>query len=123
MSTLSRVCFSLAVFLAIACAVYGLTSHEPSGTTSLFVAAVTFAFLGYIMHWEAHREAQGAEAAEEVHVGPTIWPLFFSISALILALGLLVSAWILIPGAIVFGVAAGGWLRDVARSRAHAGHP
>lgn len=122
MSTLSRVCFSLAVFLAIACAVYGLTSHEPSGTTSLFVASATFACLGYVMRLEARREAAGVEAAEEVHVGPTIWPLFFSIAALILTLGLLVSAWILIPGALVFGLAAFGWLRDVARSRAHA-HP
>ena len=40
MNTLARICFSLAVFLAVAGTVYGLTSHEPAGTTLLAVAAI-----------------------------------------------------------------------------------
>ena len=58
----------------------------------------------------------------EVHVGPTIWPFGFAIAAVIIALGLIVTPWLLILGAIAFALAAAGWLRDVAHSRAHAGH-
>ena len=47
---------------------------------------------------------------------PTIWPFGFAIAALIIALGLIVSSWLLIPGAVFVVVCAVGWFRDVARS-------
>ena len=121
MSTISRVCLSLASFLAIAGAVYGLTSHEPGGTTLFLAGAATFCFVGLVSRMEARRTA-GPEPGEEaeVHVAPTIWPLAFAIAAVIIALGLVVSVWLLIVGAIAFALSAAGWLRDVARSRAHA---
>ena len=71
----------------------------------------------------ARREAETEPEEMEVHVGPTIWPFGFAITAVIIALGLIVSPWILILGAIGFGLSAAGWLREVARSRAHAGQP
>ena len=123
MSALSRVCLSLAVFLAVAGTVYGVTSHEPAGTTTLLVAAATFCFLGIVSRMVARREADVEPDEVEIHVGPTIWPFGFAISAAIIALGLIVTPWILILGAIGFGLSAAGWLREVARSRAHAGHP
>ncbi len=123
MSTLTRICFSLAVFLAVAGTVYGLTSHELAGSALLLVAAATFCFLGVVSRMVARRET-GTEAEDaEVYVAPTIWPFGFAIAAVIIALGLIVSPWILIAAAIVFALSAAGWLRDVARSRAHAGHP
>jgi len=123
MNTLARICLSLAVFLAIAGGVYGLTSHELGGTTLLLVAAATFCFLGIVSRMVARQAPEGEPGAEEPpHVGPTIWPFGFAISAVILALGVIVSTWLLIVGAITFAVSAAGWLRDVARSRAHAGH-
>jgi cytochrome c oxidase subunit IV len=122
MSTLSRICFSLAVFLAIAGTVYGLTSHEDAGTTLLLVAAATFCFLGVVSRMVARRET-GADAEEaEIHVAPTIWPFGFAVAAVFIALGLIVSAWILIVGAIAFAMSAAGWLRDVTHGRAHADH-
>ena len=54
-----------------------------------------------------------------MHVGPTIWPFAFAVSGVVLALGLIVTGWILIPGAIAFAASAAGWFRDVARSHAH----
>ena len=54
-------------------------------------------------------------------MAPTIWPLGFAISAVIIGLGLIVSPWILIPGGVAFVLCAAGWLRDVARSHA-SGH-
>lgn len=123
MSTISRICFSLTGFLGIAGTVYGLTSHEPGGATLLLVAAATFSFLGVVARMVARR-ATGPEPEEaEVHVSPTIWPFGFAIAAVISALGLIVSPWILIVGALAFALSAAGWLRDVARGRAHAGSP
>jgi hypothetical protein len=124
MSTLARICFSLSVFLAVAGTVYGITSQELGGATLLLVAAATFCFLG-VVSWMVARRETGPEPAEEEppHVAPTIWPFGFAVAAVIIALGVIVSPWLLIAGAIAFALSAAGWVRDVARSRAHAGHP
>jgi len=119
MSTLSRICLGLALFLAVTGGVYGLTSHEHAGTTELLVSAVTFCFLGVILRLAGAREAQGQPEEEaEIQVAPTIWPFAFAISGVILAVGLIVSQWIVILGGLVAALSAAGWLRDVARSHA-----
>jgi hypothetical protein len=123
MSMLARICFSLAVFLAVAGTVYGFTSHELGGATLLLVAAATFCFLGFVSRMVARRETGPEPEEVEIHVGPTIWPFGFAIAAAIIALGLIVSPWLLVAGAIMFALSAAGWLRDVARSRAHAEQP
>ena len=103
MSTLSRICLGLAVFLVVTGGVYGLTSHEHAGTTELLVSAVTFCFLGVILRLVAPHEAEGQPQEEaEIQVAPTIWPFAFAISGVILVVGLIVSQW----------------LRDAARSHA-----
>jgi hypothetical protein len=124
MSTLTRICFSLAVFLGVAGTVYGFTSHELGGATLLLVAAATFCFLGFVSRMVARQAEEGGAGEEEApHVGPTIWPFGFAMAAVIIALGLIVSPWLLVAGAIMFALSAAGWLRDVARSRAHAEQP
>src|SRR5206468_660928 len=118
MSTFARICFSLAVFLGVAGLVYGFTSHEPAGTTALLVSATTFGFLGLVTRAvAAHATGPEAEEAEEVevHVNPTIWPFGFAVAAVIIALGLIVTQWLLIAGAIAFALSAAGWLREVSR--------
>ncbi len=124
MSTLSRICLALAGFLAVAGGVYGVTSHEPAGTTLLLVAAAHVLLPGD-RHEDGGprgpRESEGAGEEEEVHVGPTIWPFGFAIAGVILAIGFIVSPWILALGAVAFAVSAAGWLRDVTRSHSPAG--
>jgi hypothetical protein len=115
---MSRVCLGLAIFLAVAGVIYGLTSHEPAGTTEFLVGAATFFFLSIITRAAARREPTEAAEEGEVIVGPTIWPLVFSVTGVVIAVGLIVSPWILIVGGVGFAVAAAGWLRDVARSHA-----
>jgi len=122
-NSLSRICMWLAAFLLVAAAVYAFTSHEPAGSTLLFVASATFWFLAFVARHVAKQEAEQPEAEEdELHIGPTIWPFGFAISAVLLGLGVIVSTWILILGAVGFAVCAAGWLRDVARSHAPAEH-
>jgi hypothetical protein len=120
-NTLSRICLGLAAFLIVTGLTYGLTSHEPAGTTELLVAGVTFAFLSVVLRVAARRAStsEGAEE-EEVRIGPTIWPLGFALSGLVIVVGLIVTPWIVAVGAVGFAVSAWGWLRDVTRS--HAGH-
>ncbi|MGZ5306088.1 MAG: aa3-type cytochrome oxidase subunit IV [Actinomycetota bacterium] len=123
MSTFARICLSLGAFFAVAGTVYGLTSHEQMGTSLLLVIAGTWIFLGLVSRNVAHQAVEGGAGEEEPHVGPTIWPFGFAIAAVIIALGIIVTTWLLIAAAIVFTVSAAGWLREVARSRAHAGQP
>jgi|SRR5580765_63149 hypothetical protein len=119
MSTLARICLGLALFLVVTGGVYGLTSHEHAGTTELLVSALTFCFLGIILRRVGSHETDGQPEEEaEIQVAPTIWPFVFAISGVILAVGLIVSQWIVILGGIVAALSAAGWLRDVARSHA-----
>jgi len=109
MSTLSRVCLGLAVFLVVTGGVYGLTSHEHAGTTELLVSAVTFCFLGVLLRLLGAHEAEGEPVEEaEIQVAPTIWPFAFAIAGVILVVGLIVSQWIVILGALAAALSAGG---------------
>ena len=92
MSTLSRICMGLAVFLLVAGGVYGVTSHEPAGTTLLLVASATFWFLAFVARHVAKQEEEGGPDEVEVHIAPTIWPFGFAIAAFVVALGLIVSS-------------------------------
>jgi hypothetical protein len=58
-----------------------------------------------------------------VHVAPTIWPFGFAVAGVVLAIGVIVSPWIVLVGAAFACVSAAGWLRDVARSHAGAEVP
>src|SRR5881394_135941 len=105
MSTLSRICLGLAVFLVVTGGVYGLTSHEHAGTTELLVSAVPFCFLGVILRLVAPHEAEGQPQEEaEIQVAPTIWPFAFAISGVILVVGLIVSQWIVILGGLAAAI-------------------
>jgi hypothetical protein len=129
--TAARVWFGLAAFLVVTGAIYGITSHELAGAPLLLVASVTFFYLGMVARGRV-RDASRPEPAghppgevseAEANVAPTIWPFGFSIAAVMLALGLVVSRWLLAVGAVLFLLAAVGWFRDVARQHRHAEGP
>jgi len=63
--------------------------------------------------------AADTAADEEPHVGPTIWPLVFAVSAIGLVLGAVAVRWALLPGAILFVLASVGWVLDVHRQWHH----
>lgn len=117
MKTVSMICFGLALFLGVAGLIYLFTAHEYAGAVELLVAAVTFAFLGIVLRVAERRAPTEAEGEEELHIGPTIWPLGFALSGAVVAIGAIVSPWIVVLGVAGCAVCAAGWLRDVARSR------
>ena len=117
MKTVSTICFGLAIFLGVAGLIYLFTAHEYAGATELLIASVTFAFLGLMLR-VAERRAPTEAAEEELHIGPTIWPLGFAASGAVVAIGLIVGPAILVLGAVACAVCAAGWVRDVARSHA-----
>jgi|SRR5262245_36827529 len=116
MKTVSMICFGLAIFLGVAGLIYLFTSHEPAGSTNLLVAAVTFAFLGIVLRAAERRAPSEAPGDEELHIGPTIWPLGFAAAGAVVVIGLIVGPVIIVVGAIACAVCAAGWIRDVARS-------
>jgi Ca2+/Na+ antiporter len=130
MKVASLVVFRLAAFLTAAGLVYAVTSHEPTGGSLVLVAAVCFAYVGWILR-AAVRDADPAaveakgrkeEPAEETdHVGPTIWPFGFSLAAIGFVLGIVLFRWLLGVGVALFLASAAGWVMDVRRQHAH-GH-
>jgi hypothetical protein len=126
MKPVSRVLLGLALFLAVDSAVYLITAHEFTGGPLIAATAISFAYLAGVL-WRptrlAKREIEKEEHPAEVggvvldHVGPTIWPAAFAISAVILAWGAAVVPLLLIPGGIIFVASAVGWAQDVRSQR------
>jgi Cytochrome c oxidase subunit IV len=124
MRTVSNVLLSIGAFLAIAAGVYWFTAHEPIGATLFLISSITFLALGLVVRAAArYADRVDTEEIAEAHVSPTIWPLGFAVSGVLLALGLIVSAWIFVAGGIAFVLSAAGWLRDVARAQSHVREP
>ena len=117
MRTVSNVLFAIGAFLAIAAGVYWFTAHEPIGATLFLIGSITFLALGLVARTSARHDYVDAEEVPEAHVSPTIWPLVFAVAGVLLALGLIVSAWLLVAGGVAFVLAAAGWVRDVAREQ------
>jgi Cytochrome c oxidase subunit IV len=126
MKTASIVVFRLAAFLTAVGLVYAVTSHELAGGSLILVAAVCFAYVGWILR-AAVRGAEPAveaqdrkeEPADEAeHVGPTIWPFGFSLAAIGFVLGIVVFRWLLGVGVALFVASAAGWVMDVRRQHA-----
>jgi hypothetical protein len=131
----TRILFGLTGFLAVAAAVYWVTSHQgagrdPAGPALMGIAAVGFGYTGLVLRAAARRADR--EAADEhppaaaakgtivPHAPPTIWPFAFSIAALALVVGAVAATGILVPlGLALFAGAAVGWSADVRRSHRH----
>lgn len=121
----------IGTYLVEAAIIYGLVTHEFVGFPLLLVAGLGFLYLaGYVL-WGLRRvrplaaagEAEAVEAEEEPHVGPTIWPLVFALSTVLLTVGAILSRWVLVAGGAVFLAAAVGWFLDVLKQWRHPATP
>jgi hypothetical protein len=128
MSPFSNIFMGLGAFLIAAGVIYGVHSHDYEGLTlSIIVAGGTLIIGGYLgsvlrrarTTLATMAAAPGSAADEEPHVGPTIWPLVFAVSAIGLVIGTVSSRWALLPGGVLFVAASVGWVRDVHRQWHH----
>jgi hypothetical protein len=139
MKVFSRLFLGLGAFLLVSLAFYAWHSREYEGVLlSITVAVAALIFGGYgasvVRRSRAVLTASpaGGEPANdespdtvdhpavesdlelnEPHVGPTIWPLVFAVSAIGIVIGTVGNRWVLVPGGILFLAAAVGWVRDV----------
>jgi hypothetical protein len=121
MKPVSRAMLLIALFLAVDVTVYLVAAHEYTGGLLIAATSISFAFLGYILQGATRRASRelAQDPSAEVggveleHVGPTIWPVGFSIAAVVLALGSVTLPWLLVPGGILFVASALGWFLDV----------
>jgi len=125
MRMFGRIGLVFGLFFVIVGAIYGITNKEYEGFPLLLMTAGGFTLLAVWALWmfrRARREADaGGEEAGEPHVGPTIWPLVLSLSAIAFVLGLLAATWLFAIAGVLFVLAVGGWISDVRRQwRPHA---
>jgi hypothetical protein len=116
----SRILVWLAGFLAVVSVIYMVSAREWTGGPLMATTATAFAFIGVVLWVVVRRATKEVEAepgevgaVELEHVGPTVWPAAFAVSAVILAIGLATAWWLLIPGGIIFVVSALGWFIDI----------
>jgi uncharacterized membrane protein len=116
--TVSTICFGLAIFLGVAGLVYLITAYEWAGAIQSLVASITFTFLGLVLRVAEQRTPTEVPEEEELHIGPTIWPLGFAAAGAVVAIGVIVGPVVVVVGVVACAVCAAGWMRDVARSHA-----
>lgn len=118
--------FGLGLFYLVAGFAYALTAKYVDGFPLLMGAAVGIAIIGgyaYLAVRRAENEvAAGGEAEEPVepHVGSTIWPLGYALSAVGFVLGFLVASPLYVLGGVLFLAATNGWFADVRQQWRHA---
>jgi hypothetical protein len=126
-----RIALALAMFMAVAGTVYALTAYEWRGAVLLLILAVAFLYVGLVLRSAVRRAsepvsqgtmAEENDSVESEHIGPTIWPFVFSIASLLLVIGIVGIHWFIVPGALVFLVAAAGWFSDI-RNQHQPAHP
>lgn len=119
--TQARMFGGIGVFVAVIGAVYWSMSHEPAGTTFLgLTSAMSFLAAGYI-GWPRGRRPAGehepAEPGHDPHDGvwfpeASIWPLAIGVGVVLVANGLLLGRWLLIPAGVFLLWALAGMIRQ-----------
>ncbi|WNI14286.1 aa3-type cytochrome oxidase subunit IV [Actinacidiphila sp. ITFR-21] len=99
----------VAVFFAVAAAVYGWTSVEPAGTAALTVAALMAALIAFFL-WQSYArlgagpqdagDAEVVDAAGPVDFFPpdTAYPLWTAVGTAVLGLGVVFGPWLFLIG-------------------------
>lgn len=132
MKVASRITFGLGLFLFVDSLIYFFTAYERTGAALLFIVSLALFYLTLVtrgaakgaeeLSEEETPSASEEKAEEEAVVGPTIWPFGFSVAAIGLVLGVVLSHWLLVLGGIFFAASALGWFTDIRRQHAHMDH-
>lgn len=124
----ARIFVGIASFLLVATVVYVVTSQEEAGTTMLLLAGGMAMFIGAYLALQARRSTDAAEperpggggaeepALEEAYLPhASIWPFGVGMGLVMLANGLALGMWALIPGALLAGSSLWGYARQSRR--------
>ena len=115
----ARMYLAIAAFLVVVFLIYLLASYEWAGTVLLLVGAVMGLFMGGYLERQARVRADPAGAAvdepvEEREYLPhaSIWPFGLGVGALLMANGLALGLWAVLPGAALTAGSIWGFARQ-----------
>jgi Cytochrome c oxidase subunit IV len=118
----ARMYLVIAGFLAVAFFIYLLASYEWAGTVLLLVGAVMGVFMGGYLERQARLRTDPAAggtlvAGEEGEGGEylphaSIWPFGLGVGALLMANGLALGLWAVLPGAALMAGSVWGFARQ-----------
>ena len=121
----ARMYLVIAGFLAVAFAIYLLASYEWAGVVLLLVGAVMGVFMGGYLERQARLRTDaavaerpgGAGLEEELEGGEylphaSIWPFGLGVGALLMANGLALGLWAVLPGAALMAGSVWGFARQ-----------
>jgi hypothetical protein len=125
----SRVALGLGIFVLAAGLVLWFTAHERTGAPLLVILSVGFFYIARVLQGGSGHEgedpapdaAHGEEEAGEEEISPTIWPFGFSVAAVVLVLGVVLTRWLLVAGVVLVAACGVGWYRDLRGQHVHPG--
>lgn len=117
---------AVGVFFVFISPVYWAMSHEPAGTTVLFMTALLCLLVGFYlavvakqipMRPEDRLEGEIADGAGEQGFFPPYswWPLFCGIAFSVIVIGVAVAWWLFIIGLGIGFMAVCGWIFEYYR--------
>lgn len=116
----ARLFVGLAVFFVVTAVLYRLTSSENAGTTMLVLSGGFGALAGGYLWVQGRKpltapggpgtEAEAEAEAEEPYLPhASVWPLGVGTGAFLVANGLILGIWFLVPGTLLLGVSVIGY--------------
>jgi hypothetical protein len=124
----ARIFLGIASFLVLATVVYFSTSSENAGSTMLLLAGGMALIVGGYLAVQAGKRTDASEpgreggggseepAEEEAYLPhASVWPFALGMGLVVLANGLALGLWAVIPGALLTGSAAFGYARQSRR--------
>jgi hypothetical protein len=114
------------IFFAIVAPVYGVLTHDFTGTTALTMTFLLTALLGFYLgvvakqipdRPEDRSDGEIADGAGEQGFFPPYswWPLVCAMCLAVVVLGVVIGWWLFIIGAVFLSVAAIGWIFEYYR--------
>ena len=125
----ARIFLGIAGFLVVATVVYGLAGSEFAGTTMLLLAAGMALGVGAYLAAQSRRHVDPAEgepleggavepapAAHDAYLPhASVWPFAMGMGLVVMANGLVLGLWALVPGALLTGTSLWGYARQSRR--------
>lgn len=114
MRTSAVIFFGVGAYLLVSALVYGVLSSEPTGTIMLTLAGVLGVMIGtylLISRGDAGGSSQTSSSGPYLPHA-SIWPFAIGMASLLVAHGLALGLWALLPGTVLLGAGVLGFSRQ-----------